>query len=62
MKTHHKIYFKNSIEMRELPSSSISLIITSPPYPMIEMWDALFSSMNSEIKEALEQKEGKTAF
>ncbi|TFF88160.1 MAG: site-specific DNA-methyltransferase, partial [Promethearchaeota archaeon] len=49
-------------EMRELPSSSISLIITSPPYPMIEMWDALFSSMNSEIKEALEQKEGKTAF
>jgi len=62
METIHKIYFKNSSDMCELESKSIDLVITSPPYPMIEMWDPLFSSLNHEIKESLENKNGKVAF
>jgi DNA modification methylase len=37
-------------------------MITSPPYPMIEMWDLLFSSLNDEIENALDEADGKRAF
>ena len=36
-----------------LASSSVDLIVTSPPYPMIEMWDATFAAMNREIAKCL---------
>ncbi|MFX0104738.1 MAG: DNA-methyltransferase [Candidatus Hodarchaeota archaeon] len=62
MKTIHKIYFKDSSDMCELESDSIDLMITSPPYPMIEMWDSLFSSLNDEIKQALRLEDGRKAF
>ncbi len=62
MDTTHKIFFKNSSDMSEVESNSVDLIITSPPYPMIEMWDPLFSSLNSEIKQALEEGAGRRAF
>lgn len=62
MKTTHSVYFKNSMDMSEIESNSIDLIITSPPYPMIEMWDILFSSQDNEIKKALNQENGKLAF
>ncbi|MFX0020719.1 MAG: DNA-methyltransferase [Candidatus Hermodarchaeota archaeon] len=62
METTHKVYFKNASDMSEIKSNSIDLIITSPPYPMIEIWDPLFLSLNSEIKQALEEGKGKSAF
>jgi DNA modification methylase len=62
METNHTIFFKDSSEMSELQSNSIDLMITSPPYPMIEMWDRLFSSLNDDIKQALEKNDGKKAF
>ena len=46
----------------ELFDASVDLMVTSPPYPMIEMWDGIFSQQNSDIKDALEQKEGNMAF
>ena len=62
MKTNHTIFFRDSSDMGELQSNSIDLMITSPPYPMIEMWDTLFSSLNEDIKQALEEENGKRAF
>ncbi|UCD00833.1 MAG: site-specific DNA-methyltransferase [Promethearchaeota archaeon] len=62
METVHRVYFKNSSDMCDLESDSIDLMITSPPYPMIEMWDSLFSSLNDEIRQALEENDGKRAF
>jgi len=62
METTHKLYFKNSSDMSEIESNSIDLMITSPPYPMIEMWDLLFSSLNDEIKQALKKEDGQNAF
>ena len=62
METTHKVYIKNSSDMCELESNSIDLMITSPPYPMIEMWDSLFSSLNDEIKQVLKEEDGKRAF
>ena len=48
--------------MQGLPDESIDLMVTSPPYPIIEMWDRLFSEQNSAIKDALEQNDGNKAF
>jgi site-specific DNA-methyltransferase (cytosine-N4-specific) len=50
MLTTHKIIIGNSNQMYEVADSSIDLMITSPPYPMIKMWDDQFFSLNPLIK------------
>ncbi|PIN85931.1 modification methylase [Candidatus Woesearchaeota archaeon CG10_big_fil_rev_8_21_14_0_10_44_13] len=62
METNHKILFQNANNLHQIKDSSIALMITSPPYPMIEMWDNMFSEQNPEIKEALNKKDGSIAF
>ncbi len=53
METRHKIYISNSQNMQCLGNESIDLIVTSPPYPMIEMWDNIMCSLNPDIENAL---------
>ena len=48
--------------MEALASDSVDLIVTSPPYPMIEMWDALFADQDAEIGKALSKGDGPRAF
>ncbi|MFX1281614.1 MAG: DNA-methyltransferase [Promethearchaeota archaeon] len=48
--------------MEEVDSNSIDLMITSPPYPMIEMWDSHFSKANEEIEDTLVEGNGKRAY
>ncbi|MGD0406402.1 MAG: hypothetical protein ABSB10_07115 [Candidatus Bathyarchaeia archaeon] len=43
MLTQHKIILGNSQQMPELADGCVQLMVTSPPYPMIKMWDALFA-------------------
>jgi modification methylase len=62
VETNHKIYFKNSEHLDEIESASIDLMITSPPYPMVEMWDHIFSKQNTLIQKALNGKKGNLAF
>lgn len=62
MKTTHQILFQNARDLREIPSESVDLVVTSPPYPMIEMWDDIFSDQNSEIQTALARGAGKQAY
>jgi DNA modification methylase len=45
MRTTHKIVFENANNMKEIEDNSIDFMVTSPPYPMIEMWDEIFSYM-----------------
>jgi DNA modification methylase len=49
MQTEHKIIFGNSQQMPELADSSVHLMVTSPPYPMIKMWDNLFAKIDPKI-------------
>ena len=49
MKTEHKIMLGNSQQMHEIEDSTIHLMVTSPPYPMIQMWDDQFKKMDSRI-------------
>jgi len=60
--TIHKVIFKDSRNMRTVPSNSVDLIVTSPPYPMIAMWDEIFSRQNPLIREALDREDGPLAF
>ncbi|WP_424359501.1 DNA-methyltransferase [Methanocella sp. MCL-LM] len=62
MITTHSIYFGNARNMKELASESVNLVVTSPPYPMIEMWDAQFGASSSGIRRALEAGDGKSAY
>jgi DNA modification methylase len=62
MKTKHDVIFGNAINMEAVPSESVNLIVTSPPYPMIEMWDEMFDKQNSSVKKALEKGDGLYAF
>ena len=49
MKTNHTIYIVASQQMTKTKYSSIDLVVTSPPYPMIEMWDEIMASQNPDI-------------
>ena len=62
MKTEHKIIFSDSREMKDLKNESVDLMITSPPYPMIQMWDEIFGKQNPEITKALKEENGERAF
>ncbi len=48
MKTSHQVIFQDA-RTAIIEPNSIDLIITSPPYPMIKMWDDIFTSMNPGI-------------
>ncbi len=62
MKTIHKILYQDSRNLEDIPSESIDLIVTSPPYPMIEMWDEVFGNQNPDILKALSRGDGPLAF
>ncbi|MFX0171100.1 MAG: DNA-methyltransferase [Candidatus Hodarchaeota archaeon] len=62
MKTIHEIIFANSQNMENIEDNSIILVVTSNPYPIIEIWDTLFSQQNSVIDQALNNNNGSLAF
>lgn len=55
MATEHRVYYQDARDLSDLRDSSIELVVTSPPYPMIEMWDALFFQLNPRIKDCLDK-------
>ena len=62
MKTTHNILFQDARDLKAIPSESVDLVVTSPPYPMIGMWDEMFSDQNPEIQNALACGNGKQAY
>ncbi len=62
MATSHSVLFQDSRALEDIPSDSIDLIVTSPPYPMIEMWDDIFGALNSEINRKIKNADGNEAF
>jgi modification methylase len=62
MQTEHNILNQDSRTMQLLEDGTIDLVVTSPPYPMIEMWDELFSSLNKQISDALKSGDYRVSF
>ncbi|WP_248907557.1 DNA-methyltransferase [Halocatena marina] len=62
METSHRVHIGDSRDMEHLEDDSVELVVTSPPYPMIEMWDDLFSEISPKIRRELEAENGSAAF
>ena len=62
MNTHHRIILQDARKLSGLDDNSIDLVVTSPPYPMIEMWDGLFSALHPAIGAALRRGDVRTSF
>ncbi len=62
MRTKHRVSFQPASALSIVENQSIDLVVTSPPYPMIEMWDDVLAAQNPEIRERLESGDGPSAF
>ena len=62
IETSHRIYYRNSQSMAALADRSVDLVVTSPPYPMIEMWDEIFGKLDSRITKLIAGGDGAQAF
>ena len=61
MKTTHRL-LTGDARFAKIDKESIDLVITSPPYPMIAMWDDAFSVMSPDSKAALDSYDGQLAW
>lgn len=61
LETTHRIILGDSRKMDSLSDNSVDLVVTSPPYPMITMWDELFCKINPQIRTAIDN-DGMMAF
>ncbi|MFC6974232.1 site-specific DNA-methyltransferase [Halomicroarcula sp. GCM10025709] len=61
METTHRVHTGDARDL-PLPDDSVELVVTSPPYPMIEMWDDIFGELDPAIADALDDGDGDRAF
>jgi len=47
--TPYRVFFGDSRRMDDVDDRSVHLMVTSPPYPMIEMWDQQFRNIDEKI-------------
>jgi DNA modification methylase len=62
MRTQHSVFFQNSKQMTQVPTESIDLVVTSSPYPLIEMWDDQFANEDNEVEQSLRSNDGTSTF
>ena len=61
-RTRHRLVLGNATDLSCIQPRSVNLVVTSPPYPMIQMWDEIFSGQDSNIRRALKCGNGTVAF
>jgi len=62
METSHVITRGDARALDGVADASVDLVVTSPPYPMIAMWDEVFAAMDPAVRGALAAGEGGAAF
>ena len=62
MKTTARLLHGDAACMGGAGDESVDLVVTSPPYPMIGMWDGLFGQQVPGVEEALGAADGDRAF
>lgn len=62
METLLRLYFEDARKMEAVPDGTVALVVTSPPYPMIAMWDEAFCSLNPEIEKHFQNNDGEALF
>jgi DNA modification methylase len=53
VETRHRILEGDARDLAALSHESVHLVVTSPPYPMIAMWDAAFTELDPQIGERI---------
>jgi DNA modification methylase len=61
-RTDHRVVVGDSRSLSSLADDAVELVVTSPPYPMIEMWDGTFSALDPAIADRLEAGDGRETF
>ena len=62
MKTSANVIAGDATDLGFLNEKSVDLVVTSPPYPMIEMWDDVFQRQRPAAEGALAAGDGPHAF
>jgi DNA modification methylase len=62
METRHRVVVGDASGLGAVPDDAVELVVTSPPYPMVEMWDDLFAALDPEIGDLLDAGAGEAAF
>ncbi|WP_435069455.1 DNA-methyltransferase [Haloplanus sp. C73] len=62
MRTQHVLHVGDAAAMDAVADESVDLVVTSPPYPMIDLWDDLFSAQDPDVAAALDAGDGDAAF
>ena len=60
--TIHRFIVSDARDLHLLTDNCVDLVVTSPPYPMIQMWDDLFMHLSPDIETAMKAEEGSNAF
>jgi DNA modification methylase len=62
MHTDHSLHIADARNLSWIESGSTDLVVTSPPYPMIEMWDPLFTRLDPELARIMAGGDGPACF
>lgn len=62
MNTTHTLHLGDARRMPAVANDSVHLVVTSPPYPMVTMWDEVFAGMVPAAGQHLAAEQGMAAF
>ncbi len=62
LQTGHRLVHEDARKMGSLNDETVDLVVTSPPYPMIEMWDDIFAGIDPECAKHLQEGDLNRAF
>mgnify|MGYP006278136575 FL=1 len=62
VESRHRVVVGDARQMSTVADDAVELVVTSPPYPMVEMWDDLFSDLAAGVEPALRDGDGDAAF
>src|SRR6266705_6499458 len=51
----HRVIIGDSRQMTEVNNESVHLVVTSPPYPMVAIWDDFFTEVSASCYEAMHE-------
>lgn len=60
--TTQRILVGDARDLAELADGSVHLVVTSPPYPMVAMWDELFAELSPAAGDALASEDAPRAY
>jgi DNA modification methylase len=62
VETAHEVIVGDARQLSAVADDSVELVVTSPPYPMIELWDEAFTDLDPAVGSALNAGDGRAAF